>query len=360
MMRWLDTKYIGLISNRLRNYKRKSDSLWNFSCPLCGDSETDKRRARGYIYLFKDKLKYTCHNCSKTLSVPELVQYLDQYLYTEYQKELILEKHKYRNPIDSIVFEKPVFLDKGNLKKLKKISQLDADHAAKKYIVDRKIPTPYHAKLFFTPTFKEWTNEIIPGKFEEKSLKRDEGRIIIPLYDKNKNLFGYQGRAVGDSDIRYITIMMDETKPRIYNLDTVDFDKRTYIMEGPFDAMFIPNSIASAGGDIVSVLQVCPDVKKENIVVVYDNEPRNKDTIKKMQKAILAGYAVCIWPDEFPCKDINEMVLSRMPVKKDYVNTEFVMKKVLNVENVIDENIYRGAEALLRLNEWKRVNTHEG
>jgi hypothetical protein len=291
-------------------------------------------------------------------SVRELVKHLDHFLYDEYVKETLLEKNTFKNHIDSIVFDKPVFMDTGQLKALKKISQLDVDHFARQYVVSRMIPTPYHAKLYFTPAFKKWTNGIIPNKFED--TKNDEARLIIPLFDKNKNLFGYQGRAFGDTKIRYITIMLDERKPRIFNLDTVDFSKKTYIVEGPIDAMFIPNTIASAGGDIVSVLNSCSDVVKENIVVVYDNEPRNKETVKKMRKAINAGYAVCIWPDNFDGKDINEMVLNRMPVKKDYVNTEFVMKKVLNVENIIDDNIFRGAEALLRLNEWKRVNVDEG
>ncbi len=45
-MNWLETKYIGMMSTRLRNFKRKSHSLYNFSCNLCGDSEVDKRKAR--------------------------------------------------------------------------------------------------------------------------------------------------------------------------------------------------------------------------------------------------------------------------------------------------------------------------
>lgn len=356
-MRWLDTKYIGLVSNRLRNFKRKSENLWNFSCPFCGDSEKQKKKARGYIYSNKDKLQYTCHNCGITRSIPNFLKELDLYLYDEYRKESLIEKHTYHNPIDSIVFEKPVFADTGQLKKLKKISQLEPDHFAKKYVVSRMIPSPYHAKLYFTPSFKKWTNSIIPNKFEHPD--DDDARLIIPLLDKNKNIFGYQGRAFGESKVRYITIMLDERQPRIFNLDTVDFSQRTYIVEGPIDAMFIENTIASAGGDIVSVLQSCEGVVKDNIVVVYDNEPRNKDTIKKMKKAIDAGYAVCIWPDHFEGKDINQMVLDRISVRKEYVNTELVNRKVLLVKDIVDSNIYRGAEALLRLNEWKRVNIDE-
>jgi transcription elongation factor Elf1 len=357
-MRWLDTKYIGLMSNRLRNYKRKSDSLWNFSCPFCGDSQKHKQRARGYIFLMKDKLLYHCHKCGVNKTVPQVLKHIDMNLYDEYMKESLLERSTFKNPLDSIVFDKPIFADTGQLKKLKKVSQLEPDHFAKKYVVSRMIPSPYHAKLYYTPAFKAWTNTLIPNKFE--NLDVDDARLVIPLFDKEKNLFGFQGRAFGESKVRYITIMLDERKPRIFNLDTVDFSKRTYIVEGPIDAMFIPNTIASAGGDIVSVLRSCSDVVRENIVVVYDNEPRSKETIKKIKKAIDAGYAVCIWPDDFSGKDINEMVLDRMPVKKDYVNTEFVMKKVLSVENVIDDNIYRGAEAVLRLTQWKRINVDEG
>ena len=171
-MRWLDTKYIGLVSGRLRNFKRKSDSLWNFSCPFCGDSEKQQKRARGYIYFAKDKLQYTCHNCGITRSVPNLIKHLDLFLYDEYRKELLVERHTYNNPIDSIVFDKPIFYDTGQLKTLKKVSQLEPDHFAKKYVVSRMIPTPYHAKLYHCPSFKKWVNTLIPNKFEHPDMKR--------------------------------------------------------------------------------------------------------------------------------------------------------------------------------------------
>ena len=63
-MNYIDTKYISLISPRLRNFTKKGDYLWNFSCPFCGDSQKNQRKARGFIYRTKNDLFYKCHNCS--------------------------------------------------------------------------------------------------------------------------------------------------------------------------------------------------------------------------------------------------------------------------------------------------------
>ena len=35
---FIEQKYINDISSQLRNFKKKSNNLYNFSCPVCGDS----------------------------------------------------------------------------------------------------------------------------------------------------------------------------------------------------------------------------------------------------------------------------------------------------------------------------------
>ena len=42
-----DQKYVGLLSSRLRNFKRKDNNLWNFSCPICGDSTKNRIKPTG-------------------------------------------------------------------------------------------------------------------------------------------------------------------------------------------------------------------------------------------------------------------------------------------------------------------------
>jgi hypothetical protein len=340
-MNWLDHKYIGLVSSRLRNFKRKSSGLYNFSCHVCGDSQTDTRKARGYIYEKKGKMLFHCHNCNVTMAVPNFVKSLDQLLYNQMMVEL-LKDNKTEEQVDFESFvdkmKKPVFMKQGPLKGLKKVSQLSPDHKTKKFVDERRIPTPYHAKLFNCPNFKQFTNNLIPNKFDSAGFNRDESRLLIPFIDANKNVHAYQGRALGPSAIKYITIILDESVPKVYGLDAVNFNRKTYVFEGPIDSMFVPNSIATAGGDLVSAVGSFP---KENLVIVYDNEPRSKETVKKIDKAIMNGYNVCIWPENLEHKDINDMI-------KAGLSSDFI-------KHIIDTNTYKDLAAKLALTKWGKA-----
>ena len=234
--------------------------------------------------------------------------------------------------------KKPVFLKEGPLKGLKKVSQLSPDHKTKQLVDSRKIPTPYHAKLFNCPNFKQFTNNLVPGKFDEESNKHDETRLLIPFINEKKQVHAYQGRALGQSKVKYITIILDNSVPKVYGLDNVNFTKRYYVFEGPIDSMFIPNSVATAGGDLVSAIGTLSLL--QNAVIVYDNEPRNTDTVKKMDKAIINGYSVCVWPKSMEFKDVNDMVMGGL-------SPEFV-------QYVIDTNTHRDLKAKMALNLWSK------
>ena len=71
------------------------------------------------------------------------------------------------------------------------------------------------------------------------------------MYDRDKKLIGFQGRALDSSQQpKYLTIMLDEDAPKLYGLDTVDETKPIYILEGPFDSTFVENSVAMCGSDV--------------------------------------------------------------------------------------------------------------
>lgn len=341
-MDYIEQKYISILSNRLRNYKRKSSNLINFSCPICNDSETDKRRARGYVYTKVNKTLFHCHKCSITMGFDKFLKTVDFQLYSEYLLER-LKENKSPEQIDLEEFtskmKKPVFIKDGPLKTLKKISQLSAEHPAKIFISERKIPNPFHAKIFWCPKFFKWTNEILPGKFPEDVLKYDEGRIIIPFINKDQVMHAFQGRSLSpDSKTRYISIVNDESTPKVWGLDTVDFNKKVYVLEGPLDATFLPNSIATAGGDLVSTVK---DLPKENLVVVYDNERRSKEMRSKLDKSIINGYNTVIWPSNLYYKDVNDMVINGM-------SADFV-------RYIIDTHTYKDLRAKLELNNWSKM-----
>lgn len=342
-MDWLDHKYIGMVSSRLDQFKRKSPTLYNFRCPVCGDSQTNKFKARGYIYDRKGKGLFHCHNCNATMAIPNFIKSLDQGMYNEYCVEKLKgEKSPEQQDLEDFVgkMKKPVFMKEGPLKGLKKVSQLSPDHRVKQLVDARKIPTPYHAKLFCCPNFKQFTNKLVPGKFDDDSIKYDETRLLIPFLDKDKKVHAYQGRALGNSNLKYITIILDESIPKVYGLDTVNFNQIVCVMEGPIDSMFVPNSIATAGGDLVSALGPLQS-SKSSMVIVYDNEPRSRDTIRKLDKTIMQGYNVCIWPENLEHKDINDMVIAGL-------SSEFI-------QHIIKTNTYRDLAAKLALTKWSKV-----
>src|SRR6056300_1945866 len=89
-MNYIDTKYISLISPRLRNFTKKGDFLWNFTCPYCGDSLKNRKKARGFIYRTKNDLFYKCHNCSVGTTLSKLIEFMDNSLHKEY----VMERYK--------------------------------------------------------------------------------------------------------------------------------------------------------------------------------------------------------------------------------------------------------------------------
>ena len=337
-MLWLEHKYINLLSSRLERFARVNANTYKFRCPICGDSQKDTRKTRGYVYMRKGALKFFCHNCNASMGLSWLIKTLDPTLYTEYLKDRMLE-NGHRDEVQEFVdkMKTPVFVKNTGLKDLQKVSQLKAEHPVKQYISKRLIPSDTHHKLFYVKKFKTWVNTMLPDKFED--VENDEPRLILPFLDKDKTLFGFQGRSFKKTGIRYITIILNENQPKIFGLDTMDPSKDIYVVEGPIDSLFLPNGIASAGGDLISPLQLL-DVQKERFVVVYDNEPRNKDTVKHIEKAIDAGYRVCIWPTVMEQKDINDMVLAVYNIDK--------------VKEIINECTYAGPTAKLHLALWRK------
>jgi hypothetical protein len=263
---------------------------------------------------------------------------IDPTLYLEYIKEQIKESGNQKD-VETFAekMKPPVFVKTTALSQIKKVSQLKVDHPAKLYVQSRQIPVELHYKLFYAPKFGAWVNSMIPNKI--KVGEKDEPRLIIPFLDKEKNLFGFQGRSFRKDGVRYITIMLDETKPKVFGLDTIDESKDIYLLEGPIDSMFLPNAMAAAGGDLSAQIEQT-GLLKEKIVVVFDNEPRHSDTIKRMQKAIDAGYRVVIWPSDIQYKDVNDMILAGM-------TPEYI-------KGVLDECNYSGPTAKLHFAIWRK------
>lgn len=343
---WLEKKYISMLSNQLHMFKHKGPELWNFRCPYCNDSTKSKSKTRGYIYNKNGRYVFYCHNCNASRSLEQFIREQNNELYRDYNNE----RFNLTKPDPIVVPPKQVYQINDQLKTLRKISSLNSSHPCKQYVVSRQIPTDYHYKLFYCPKFKDWVNSIIPGKFDQEG--KDSPRLIIPFLDQDEKMFGFQGRALTESKVKYITIMLDERKPRIFGLDTVDYNRKIYCFEGPIDSMFVENAIATCGGHIHMELKKS-SLPKDNIVVCYDNEPRNKDVVRNMLKSCREGYKVFVWPNSIDTKDINDLVLKK--IKADYCKTELIKKLGEYIKDVIDSNTYSGLELELIINNWRKI-----
>ena len=319
-----DSKYIGLVSSRLQKFKRVKDNLYNFRCPICGDSQKNKNKTRGYLYQVKNNTNFKCHNCGASMSFNNFVKTIDPTLHKQYTLEKFKQGHTGRNFVvesPRLEFSKPVFKKSINLPKA------SSNFTANQYLVNRKINPE---KFYYADKFMEWTNT---QKRTFDTITRDESRIVIPMYDSDKNLIGFQGRALGKSFTKYITVMLDEEAPKVYGLDTIDKTSPVYITEGPFDSTFIHNSIAMCGADID-----ISDWGIINPVWVYDNEPRNREIVERIRKTIDTGSSIIIWPNNIEQKDINDMVLAGHEIM-----------------SVLKLNTYSGLEAKIKFNNWKKI-----
>ena len=333
-MSFVDQKYIGLVSSRLEKFKQVKTGLYNFRCIYCGDSQKNKNKTRGYIYGYKNDHNYKCHNCGVSKSFTNFLKDIDSSLYDQY----VMERYKNgstgkgsNTPEPKFTFEKPKFIKKAF--DLPSIAELNKEHSARIYLENRKIPQDFLSKLFYCEKFKQWTNE---QKETFESTKYDEPRIIIPLINKGE-IFGFQGRSLSKKPkVKYITIILDEDQPKIYGLDRIDWNKTVYVVEGPFDSMFIDNSIAMVGADIDKMFFATNF--ETNFVMVYDNEKRNKEMVARLEKSIEMKFPVVIWPKDLKEKDINDIVLSGQ-----------------DVESMLKLNTYQGLEAKLKFTNWKKV-----
>ena len=323
-MDFIDEKYINLVSSRLQKFKKVKANLYNFRCCLCGDSQKNKNKTRGYLYRVKNNTNFKCHNCGASMSFNNFLKDIDTTLHKQYTLEKFKEGHTGRNFVvesPKLEFKKPVFKQSINLPKA------SSNPIAAEYLRNRKIDPD---KFYYADKFMEWTNT---QKQTFDTINRDEARIVIPMYDKTKNLIGFQGRALGKSFTKYITVMLDEESPKIYGLDSVDEKLPIYVVEGPFDSTFISNSVALCGSD--------GDMgyfEGSNVVLVYDNEPRNREIVNRIGKCISKGQSVVIWPNGVLEKDINDMVIAGH-----------------DVMSMVKLNTHSGLQAKIKFNNWKKI-----
>jgi hypothetical protein len=343
MSLFIDVKYTNLISNRFEKFVKKEAYLFNCRCPICGDSKKNKSKMRGYIYRKSNDLFYRCHNCGVGLSLGNLIKHVSPEIYKEY----VLERYSSGEGEKSSFKETEINIPTPKFGKveMKKVfdhaewcNMLPEEHFCVQYLSARKIPKKFWSKLLFTQNYKAFIDVLVPN--HDKNLAED-ARLVIPFYDEYDDLIAVTGRALETSDktLRYITMRVVETdKKLIYGADTLDSSKQVRIVEGQFDSMFIDNAIASCDANLMSAAK---EIDAVNKLLIFDNEPRNKEIVNLMQVAINKGFQIVIWPDTVKGKDINEMIINKISKAE--------------IERIISSNTFIGLQAQTKFVFWKKV-----
>ena len=334
---FIDRKFLLQLSPKLNRFAQKKADLYNFRCPLCGDSQKNLTKCRGYVYAKKNNYFYMCHNCGASTSFYNFLQQVDPTLLKEYALERYKNGDDNRSnskkpDLEEFKSKAPVFKEKLTLPS---IAELPDDHYAKAYVLNRMIPEERHSELYYAEDYKKFVEAM---KIEKDGLIDNDPRLVIPFYDEDKNLVAFQGRALGNSKLRYITVKVDSDNYKVYGMDRIDKEKKILVVEGPIDSMFLENCVATADSNLPAASRI---YNKADIVLIYDNEPRNKDIVRQIEKAIEEHYNVVIWPDMMEEKDVNDMILSGFSPDE--------------IQDIITKHTYQNLRAKMEFINWKKV-----
>ena len=335
---YIDRNFLLQVSPKLQRFSKKKDDLYNFRCPLCGDSQKNKLKARGFIFRKKNDYFYMCHNCGISTTFYNFLREVDPNLLKEYQ----LERYKngetgnnnYPKPeFEEFKTEKPTF---KKALELPTIDSLPKAHFAKNYVQQRRIPEAFSSQLYYAEDFATFIQSL---GIEKEGLHKEDKRLVIPFYDKEKNLVAVQGRSLGESKLRYITLKLHDDNKKVFGLDRANTESMIYVTEGPIDSMFLENAVATADSNLESITD-CVD--KSKVVLVFDNEPRNKEIVSKLEHAIDNHFNVVIWPEFMEEKDINDMV-----TKNNFSLDE--------IQDIVNKNTFVNLRAKMEFVNWKKI-----
>ena len=333
-MIWIDTKYANLLSTKLERYvvKKHNPFLANFRCPICGDSHKSKTKARGYLLADKDRLVMKCHNCGASMSFGWFIKYMDETLYGQYRLEKFSGKVNKKVLKQNFNFspENKIIENKTLLDVIKRVDKLEESHPAVQYCKSRKLSDYKLSYIYYVDDVSKIAS-VLPEYRD--TVKTKERGIVLPYYDREKNLIGITTRGIDNNPHRYNKFRLDKDSPMIYGYERVNLSKRVICVEGPIDSLFLDNAVAVGGSDMKKAMDLLPD----DTIYVFDNQPRNKQVCNLMEKTIDMNKTICIFPDTLLAKDINDMAKMRY-----------------DVNHIVRNNCYNNGEARIHLSYWRK------
>lgn len=299
----IEERLVSSLSHYLTQFKQKSKQLWTFRCPVCGDSKKSKIKTRGYIYNHKSRYWYKCFNCD--LSLP-LERFCKEYYPEVYCRHIVDSFIQQDSTKDN--FEEELKQTVLPIQITKEVGMLPAstNFEALQFLKSRKIPEEFYSEILFIEDVNSLLNLYTPLGY--KPLAYKSSRLVIPILTESSNLVGYVTRSIKKDDpIRYYNIKVTN-ELFVWGQQRIDVNKPVYVVEGVFDAMFIPNAVATLSATkFPYTVSWCKGKGAKTVIIVLDNEPRNKQIRELLSRFIKEGEQVVLLTG-YP-KDINDIVL---------------------------------------------------
>lgn len=331
-MFYTEMSYIQRISYTLERYKVVNINPYsiNFRCPICGDSQTHKQKARAYIYEKKGQFKYNCFNCG--VNFPFWVFLKDYYpnIYLDYKIDWM--KNKFGDNYQSISipdFSTKTEFDTSQFFLGTQLSLLQDDNVFISYVKSRCIPFKYWKSLWGCSDINLITRQI--DKYKNAKFV-SEPVIVVPLYNEYRKFSYISVRTISPSSfMRYLILGLDEVYPKIWGLEFIDYNKPIFILEGQFDAMCVENALALLGTSKAQSIEYLSNKINniKDIIFVFDSDFRyNKEVRKTLERTISDGYSVVLFDKYFRFKDINEAITKGNWSFKDV--QEYLSKRIFS------------------------------
>lgn len=311
----------------------KRGHQFNFKCNICNDGLKGKTRA--WFFLRKGNWQFHCFNCSTSHTFNNFVKYYFNDIYKDIIKLSFKQKTNKYEISEKLQQKIKTYSDFP----LISVDLLDENHQAKVYVKERKIPVKKWSLLYYSSDFVQFVNKVTDNRYPDWKFSSD--RLVIPFYSRNgKNIHTFQGRALNESSMRYMTIRLDENHSKIFGMERINWSEDIIAIEGPLDSLFVDNAVAFGGSDL-SIENIDKYLNRRQMIVCMDLETRNVEINKKVEKFLKNNIRVCLLPKELKKygKDINEIIMNGVDIK--------------DINNIIRNNVVQGKLGLLEHMIWK-------
>jgi len=305
------------------------NNTYQCACPICREGKSLRKKKR--CYFIPEKNIIYCHNCGWSSKPIKWISQITGLLPSQIKEEI----NNTCDNFEDILKEEPI-LKQLEVDTLPKNSINLFDPAQVAYFKDNSIVL--QALEYIKKRRLDTAINKPPALYISLDDKYQKNRIIIPFFNENKDIEFYQTRVFLENDGSNITYYSKlNSNKTLFNIDNIDFNQKyVFILEGPFDAFFIRNSVALAGINKGSNTlttrqsqQFNTTLKFLNKIWIFDSQHIDKTSYVKTKNLLEIGENVFIWPKTLgqKFKDINELCVF---AKKDEIIPDFILKNTFN------------------------------